>query len=470
MLRHLFLFIALVALSAAAHAQQAGYPAPAAKPSAGLVNDWLRSQWTNATPWDVGAQFRLRYEVKDGAGNASADGSGADFIKTGFNNDNVFWNTRTKVHVGYKAQPWFQFYVQGRDSRSTGDDRATNSDSDQWELYQAYAQIGNPKDFPLSLKIGRQELSYGEERFIGKSDWSNTGRVFDAAKLRFEQGDYWVDGFIGRINSANDNALNLAEDYEFFSGVYAGAKNLVPKMDAHLYFIARNAVGSDTVTGITGPSDRDVYTVGARLASLPGQFGNWDFALEFAGQFGTMGALEHTAYASFLTAGYTWKEAAWTPRLGIQYDWGSGDEDSGDTKSGTFDQLYGTNHGKYGYMDVIGLRNIHDPHLRFSAKPHKDLSIAADLHAFFLSDDRDSFYSESGSARTTNGYARNSQFSKYLGSELDIVFNYSVTKWWALQAGYAHFFAGSYIKSSVEAGGGTVTDADWVYFQTIFNF
>ncbi len=463
MLRHLFALIALVALTAAAHAQQSGYPAPAAKPSAGLVNDWLRSQWTNATPWDVGAQVRLRYEVKEKAGNASAAGSNADFIKDGFNNHNVFWNTRTKVHVGYKPQSWLQFYVQGRDSRSTGDDRATNSDSDQWELYQAYAQIGNPKEFPLSLKIGRQELSYGEERFIGKSDWGNTGRVFDAAKLRFEQGDYSVDGFIGRINVVDDNSLNLVNDYEFFSGVYAGAKNLIPKMDTHLYFISRNNAGTTVTT------DRDVYTVGARLASLPGQFGNWDFALEFAGQFGTMGTRDHTAFASFVTAGHTWKDAAWTPRLGIQYDWGSGDEDSTDTKSGTFDQLYGTNHGKYGYMDIIGLRNIHDPHLRFSAKPHKDLTVAADLHAFFLSNDRDSFYSESGTART-GSYGVNPQFSKYLGSELDIVFNYSATKWWTLQAGYAHFFVGSYIKSSVESGGGTVTDADWVFFQTIFNF
>ncbi|MSR43469.1 MAG: hypothetical protein EXS19_05475 [Pedosphaera sp.] len=470
MFRHLLTLLTLSASLVTAHAQQAGSPAAAAKPSAGVVNDWLRSQWTNASPWDVGAQIRLRYEVKENAGNATGAGASADFIKTGFNNDNVFWVTRTKVHVGYKPQSWLQFYVQGRDSRSTGDDRAVNSDSDQFELYQAYLQIGNPKEFPLSLKIGRQELSYGEERFIGKSDWGNTGRVFDAAKLRFEQGDYSLDGFVGRINGANDNNFNLAEDYEYFSGIYGTAKNLIPKMDTHLYFIARNAVGTTTVTGVTPPSDRDVYTIGARLASIPGQFGNWDFAAEFAGQFGTVGALDHTAYGAFLTAGYTWKESAWTPRLGIQYDWGSGDEDSTDGKSGTLDQLYGTNHGKYGYIDVIGLRNIHDPHLRFSAKPHKDLSVAADLHAYFLSDDRDSFYSESGTARGSNGYGRNSQFSKYLGSELDLVLSYSVNKWWTLQAGYAHFFTGSYIKSSVEAGGGIATDADWVYFQTIFNF
>ncbi len=469
MLRHLITLLSLAAIAMTARAQQA--PAPAAKPSAGLVNDWLRSQWTNASPWDVGAQFRFRAEVKENAGNASAAASNADFIKSGFDNDNSFWVTRTKVHIGYKPQSWLQLYVQGRDSRSTGDDRAVNSDSDQFELYQAYAQIGNPKDFPLSLKVGRQELSYGEERFIGKSDWGNTGRVFDAAKIRFEQGDYSVDGFVGRINGVNDNNLNLAEDYEHFSGLYATAKNLIPKMDTHLYFIARNAVGTATVTGVTQPTDRDVYTIGTRLASLPGQFGDWDFAFEFAGQFGTVSTLEHRAYGAFTTLGYTWKEAAWTPRLGVQYDWGSGDSDSTDGKSGTIDPLYGTNHSKYGQMDIIGMRNIHDPYLRFSAKPHKDFSVAADLHFFFLSDDRDSFYPESGNGRSSNGYGKNSQFSKYVGSELDFVLNYNATKWCTLQAGYAHFFAGSYIKSSVESvSGQAVTDANWFYFQTVFNF
>jgi len=43
------------------------------------------------------------------------------------------------------------------------------------DWYQAYQ---------ASLKIGRQELIYGDERLIGAFGWNNIGRVFDAAKLR----------------------------------------------------------------------------------------------------------------------------------------------------------------------------------------------------------------------------------------------------------------------------------------------
>ena len=53
-------------------------------------------------------------------------------------------------------------------------------------LYQGYVTIGNLKEFPLSLKVGRQELAYGEERLVGTADWINNSRVFDGAKVRWE--------------------------------------------------------------------------------------------------------------------------------------------------------------------------------------------------------------------------------------------------------------------------------------------
>jgi len=40
-------------------------------------------------------------------------------------------------------------------------------------LYQAYLRLGDPEKFPLSLKVGRQERIYGDQRYIGNSDWSN---------------------------------------------------------------------------------------------------------------------------------------------------------------------------------------------------------------------------------------------------------------------------------------------------------
>ena len=62
-------------------------------------------------------------------------------------------------------------------------------------MHQAYLVLGNAKQFPISAKVGRQELSYGDERLVGAFDWNNIGRVFDAAKLRYENDTLWVDAF-----------------------------------------------------------------------------------------------------------------------------------------------------------------------------------------------------------------------------------------------------------------------------------
>jgi hypothetical protein len=82
------------------------------------------------------------------------------------------------------------------------------------------------------------------------------------------------------------------------------------------------------------------------------------------------------------------------------------------------------------------------------------------------------FYNESGSKCEPNDYCINPGSNKHLGSEIDLVATYTVNKWWTLQMGYGHFFAGSYIKDSVAAGGGgrKATDADWVYFLSAFSF
>ena len=80
--------------------------------------------------------------------------------------------------------------------------------------------VGNHKEFPLSLKVGRQELSYGDERLVGAFDWNNIGRVFDAAKLRWQNPWFGADFFSGRVIIPDDNNFNMPNDYDWFSGVY----------------------------------------------------------------------------------------------------------------------------------------------------------------------------------------------------------------------------------------------------------
>src|SRR5262249_25084906 len=149
------------------------------------------------------------------------------------------WLQRVKPRVGYAAE-WFSVFVEGRGSYTSNDDRDPNPESDgPIDLYQAYVTVGNPKEFPLSLKIGRQELIYGDERLIGASDWNNLGRSLDAAKVRWQNEWAAVDFFTSRMVLPDDNHFNQPNDYDWFSGVYASTKK-IPKQTTEFYFLSRN--------------------------------------------------------------------------------------------------------------------------------------------------------------------------------------------------------------------------------------
>ena len=489
------LVLAAIAACYSANAQTYA-PAPAATPSAGLANDWLRQQSDTFKPWDFGGQVRAREELKN---NFAAPGqAGAiDFRDKGGNPHNDYLLLREKVHVGY-SQPWFGVYVEGRDSSESGDDRNPNPEADAFDLHQGYITIGNPKEFPLSLKVGRQELVYGDERLIGNADWGNIPRTFDAVKLRYEGKHGWIDAFTSRPILADDHSFNLNNEYETFSGIYASTKTLIPKQESQAYFLARNVeekspfAHEKDVPQAGGASPRDIYTVGMRIKSLPNQFSGWDYGAELMGQFGryedaakTLAAqrakksLSHEAYAAYVGLGYTWTNCSFTPRVGFEYNFASGDSDPTDKDHGTFDNLYPTNHKFYGLADFVSLQNIHNVRFMSSVAPFKNFTLSLDYHLFWLADTADSFYTVGGARRGSatppaapagKGYGINESYDNFLGSELDLVATYKIKPWAIAQIGYAHFFTGKYIDQSLSSPAFGSKDAEYVYLQTTFNF
>src|SRR5687767_2858714 len=196
----------------------------AAEVNPGLLNTWLRQQSPEFTKWDIGGQFRARFESKQDFGTAGVLGA-SDFKRVG-GVDNNYLLLREKLHVGYTPVREFSIYVEGRNSSSHSDERSPDVESDFIDLHQAFITLGHRETFPVTAKIGRQELNYGDERLVGSFDWNNIGRVFDAAKARFENDTLWVDAFAGRVVMPDDHNFNEANDYDIFSGLYASTKKL----------------------------------------------------------------------------------------------------------------------------------------------------------------------------------------------------------------------------------------------------
>jgi hypothetical protein len=157
---------------------------------------------------DFGGQFRARLEVKDYIDTPGQAGQVA-FRKDHGDANNTYLLLREKIHAGYNDN-WFGVFLEGEESSSTGDKRNPNLESDQFDLHQGYVNLGNLREFPVTLKVGRRELSYGDERLVGAFDWNNIGRSFDAIKARYTPATNWW-GDVGP--AAQPNTENSSHQY-----------------------------------------------------------------------------------------------------------------------------------------------------------------------------------------------------------------------------------------------------------------
>ena len=434
---------------AAAQAVYAQQPPP---PSAGLVNDYLRAQNSSLTNWDFGGSVRGRYEVKDGYGIQGVPGS-LDFRAHNADVDNDYFLEKVRFRGGYTAT-WWSVLAEGESSLAQNDQRWASTgpvakkgdgpEADSIELHQAIVGVGNLKEFPLALKVGRMEMAYGDERLIGAFGWNNIGRTFDAAKLRWQNEWFGADLFTSRPVIPQNGVFDVPNDYDFFSGLYATSTK-IPKHLLDLYFLARNASTSAAAAvpspQFPQPSARDIYTAGFRIKSQPLALGNWDYTVESAYQFGDFvdtragvntptERLNQSAYMVTATGGYTFADFWAAPRLGVGYNYSSGDSDPFDDQHETFDNLFPTNHKFYGYMDFLSLQNISDLHASLTLKPTRKLTLELAGHGFWLANTHDSFYTVSGTARggtsqtPGTGYGVNPGYSSFLREVLQLLLQF----------------------------------------------
>ena len=496
------LALAFTALTPSIRAQYA--PPPPARPFPGFINEYLRAADLYLSAWDIGVNVRLREEDKIGAGTTNA-GSNWDFSERPVdNNDNRYQLTRLMPRVGYTAK-WFTVMLEGRSSYSLGDERYSPTAAGHnlpeldgpLDLYQAFAVIGNHKEFPVSLKIGRQELVYGDQRLLGHARWLNVPHTFDAVKLRYQNAVLGVDVFTGGLVYIDHGNLNKFNSQDLFSGAYFNFPKLSKTNAVEAYLLARNVargIVTDNWSAYAAPwrfpAPQDLYTAGVRVKSKPGTAGPWDYTVEAMYQFGNRTAvfpattvavalaaprLTQSAYAAIAQLGYTWSQHPWQPRLALIGSYGSGDDNPNDTTSHTFQNLLPSNHGLYGAMDLSSLQNLRDLRLACSVKPRPNLSLAVEGHLQWLDDTSDFWYNVAGvprnftgaAAGSGKGYRINPSYGAALGAELDLLAGWTFTPSTTLELGLSHYFRGDYIKESLAAVGSK--DASYCYVQLTLN-
>lgn len=376
---------------------------------------------------EFGGEMRWRNEFRDNA----------DFRPR--NDFDHFLGQRFRIHLRVRAHPQLSFYLQGQDVWLFGAESDKVIHNLATNLHQAYFDWKPRGSEHWELRGGRQELIYGEERLVGAFGWDNVGRSFDAARLRYRTGAWTNDFFWGRLVDVRRAGAPHRPGKQHLYGIYLTRAPQKSPGRTELYaFFLRDGLRTHGERPAAFAETIGIVTVGFRRLSQPAT--GWRYSVEHAWQFGKRGPDPHRAAMLVATGGYAWG-GRWQPRLGLEYDFATGDNNPRDARSREFHNLFPTNHIYYGYADLLGLRNMHD--LRFTAatRLHPKLTVEADYHRFLLAARRGPWKNAGGRVL---GFDPTGQSGRDLGQEVDLTVRLPVHKHLNFLAGYSVFLPGRF--------------------------
>ncbi len=375
---------------------------------------------------------------------------------------------RTRLRFDFEVTDHIDAVVELQDVRVWGQEGSTltfNMGATGFDLKRGYVKVKDICDADLSLEAGRFTMAYGDERIIGELDWFDQGRTFDGGRLSYHPEDFFIDLFAVRIReeAVFPGPGPLTDDQDMV-GVYGGTRMEDAAANFEGYVIVFRDQGD--LQGEHPISNLNRHTLFATVgARLFGDVELLDYALEAAFQSGEVANDDLTAYAFSARAGLTLSDTETKPRIGVEINFASGDDDPTDMETETFQILFPTNHMHYGHADLAAWSNIIDFKVGFSFWPDENVKVTGDYHHFRLVDAKAGWINAAGGTiRDRDGLA---QFipactDEHLGDEVDVTLTWKPLQQLTFLLGWAHFFDGQFVRQT--GGGG---DGDFFYLQSL---
>lgn len=415
-------FIAMIGLVCGLSGQSlAGDPdwlSPIASPTAQeALSPALSSSWFSAPDttyelgdsWtmNVGGEYRARYQKDTNRGAPTAAHA-----------NNSFYLGRLLLHADIQTSMGWDIYLEAIDARSSSEDLAPSvMDRNTLDMRNYYMRYS---EGDTVIRIGRTDLRYGAERLVSNLDWANVRRSFEGVVLHQKMQGGAIDVFLTHPVTVTAHERDRDDDSNWFSGIYTTWDLDEPSQEGvDIYLLALNETSdrfSEFVSaGVSGPvRGRDIYTIGARHWTAEGDL---DTEVEFARQSGLSGGATVRAYSFTARAGMTFYEADFVPRIGIDLDYASGDDNPFDTRKGTFNQLFPLAHAYLGLADLIGRQNIIDISPNLTMLLDEMTTLKLSLHNFHLADKHDAAYNAAGGVLASDPTFSSGRF---IGNEFDI--------------------------------------------------
>ncbi len=414
-----------------------------------LASQSLQAQFT------VTAEIRPRFEYRHGFKRLVSDNE----------KPALFIEQRSRLNLGYQ-QDKIRVGLQVQDVRIWGETAQINKSDGLFSVHQAWGEVLFTNR--LSLKVGRQELVYDDQRILGSLDWAAQGRSHDAARLMWQDSTWQLHlGLAFNQNSdlpepakLTGNFYNAPGGFSQLGGGLPNYKNLrllwtekkLGKLD--LIALVLNTgwqMPDTTVNYVTTVGFNPALQLSSRLKL------NGSLYYQFGKNRADQSVQAYLASVAFTYSGIK----SFTLTLGGDMVSGT---DVNESKSTTFDPLFGTHHKFYGQMDYFYVGNPHsqngksvglvDAFLKTKARLGERSALLAELHQF------------SSQVPVADPNDLSQTLNSNLGGEFDLIYNLDYQPNINVKIGYAQMFA----TSSMEAikGGNRDQLNHWAWAMITF--
>lgn len=374
----------------------------------------------------------------------------------GVGNEHVLLS-RTLLHADVRYQDTARAFVQLGSHFAT--DRAFGNpptDRDDLDLQQGFFDLSGKlsNDTRLTVRAGRQEISFGSSRLVSTRESPNIRRSFDGARAFLTGDGFRLDALAVRPLELREDVFDdRADDTTALWGVYGTLFAGLPKGHSlDVYYFGFDREGSRFAAGT---ADENRHSFGTRYA---GVHGAWDWDLEAVLQVGSFGSSDIRAWTAASSFGYTFADLAWSQRLGLKANIASGDSDLDDGKLETFNAMF----PKLPYFteaNVIAPANFIDVHPTLTLSPTKTLELTLGWNVLWKQEDADAFY-----APPLVAVNDTIDTGRFIGHQASFGASYDLNPNTTIGGSYVHFFAGDGLRA---AGG---RDGDFVGAWTTLRF
>ena len=379
-----------------------------------------------------GGETRERYEYYSsvGFGRGPTDRDGYFLERTLLHAD---------AHFGDGARLFAQFGSSEEDGRKGGPRPFDRDTRDVVQLFADGRLKLTPQD-AVTLRVGRQQMSFGSARLVGTGEGLNVLTRFDGAHAILQTRTWRVDAFDTRTTASSYGIADGAAQYKrLLWGVYGTNPTQFGRTNGlDVYYLDFNS-RSEIYTSGTGREER--RTGGVRLF---GQNGPIDYNNELIYQWGRFQGGDIDAYSIQTDNGITARRWHLSPRLGLRLDMATGDRNPADHGLQTFNPLF-VAPNYYNQSSLAGVRNFVDVHPTLDLHPAKTVGVLLDWDFFWRESLKDGLYGPTGTGILA---AASGSESKFVGSTPNAQATWNADRHVTLIADYARFYPGGFLKDS----------------------